>query len=408
MRNHFRFLTVLIFFALSLPSMAQTPTILVQFANPENSCATLEYCLDVEFKSDLPDIEVFAMNVRFFYDDDVLEFVNFRDFQGGYGPVAPNPPLVNTSEMAGPELFNFGGAAEFINGAIQRTNTGPPPIILDTDQWTKLYRICFLVENPEQNLDTFCPSIVWDLEADPALGGFLSGDDGVVITMVDPDPDNESLPTFENVVQYNWEYIGDGAPPYGQPFDSICIDVNCALPIAWASFSGRSISKGNLLEWETTASNDLVDGFEIERSNDAFVWEPIGFTEPQEGAFFSYQFLDERPKGLINYYRVVQLNLDGEKQYSGILKLGNKLYTFPSAFTIYPNPVAKSEGHIYFQPQPAPGTIVRLFNPIGQLLHEAVATNSGMDLAISHLASGMYLIVVDDGKSPAISRVVIY
>jgi len=62
---------------------AQTPVITVRFANPQNDCATQEYCLDVEFKSNTTDQELFGMNVRFFYDDDVLELVDFRDFQGG-------------------------------------------------------------------------------------------------------------------------------------------------------------------------------------------------------------------------------------------------------------------------------------------------------------------------------------
>ncbi|MBK8829768.1 MAG: hypothetical protein IPN60_02730 [Saprospiraceae bacterium] len=60
---------------------AQIPVITVRFANPQNDCVTQEYCLDVELRSDITDQELFGMNVRFFYDDDVLEFVDFRDYQ---------------------------------------------------------------------------------------------------------------------------------------------------------------------------------------------------------------------------------------------------------------------------------------------------------------------------------------
>ena len=70
---------------------AQIPVITVRFANPQNDCVTQEYCLDVELRSDITDQELFGMNVRFFYDDDVLEFVDFRDYQGGYDAVAPDP-----------------------------------------------------------------------------------------------------------------------------------------------------------------------------------------------------------------------------------------------------------------------------------------------------------------------------
>ena len=74
--------------------IVMNPTITVRLANPQYNCVTEEYCLDVEFQSDIEDQELFGMNVRFFYEDQVLELINFRDFQGGYGPVEPNPPTI--------------------------------------------------------------------------------------------------------------------------------------------------------------------------------------------------------------------------------------------------------------------------------------------------------------------------
>ena len=44
---------------------------------------------------------------------------------------------------------------------------------------------------------------------------FFVGDDGVVITVVDPGP-SESLPTTENVIQFNWVYDSPPDPPYGE------------------------------------------------------------------------------------------------------------------------------------------------------------------------------------------------
>src|SRR5215207_1704863 len=73
---------------------AQNPLVTVRFANPDMNCTTNKYCLDVEFKSNTSGTELFGMNVRLFYDESVLEFVNFTNFQGGYSAVAPNPPVV--------------------------------------------------------------------------------------------------------------------------------------------------------------------------------------------------------------------------------------------------------------------------------------------------------------------------
>lgn len=219
-------------FSFSHEVSSQTPTITVRFANPSFQCPSNQYCVDVEFVSDTLGVEVFGVNFRFFYPDTTLELIGFSDFQGGYGPVSPNPPTVTTSASAGPALFNFVGPADFVNGAIQLVNTGATPLLLDTAIWTKLFQVCFLVNDPNADIDSFCPPIVLDLEQDPANGGFLVGDDGVVITIVDPDPNVESAAVTENVVQFNWMYSGPGTPPFGMPVENECISISCAPMIS--------------------------------------------------------------------------------------------------------------------------------------------------------------------------------
>lgn len=224
------------FMSSSLSLVDEIPTITVRFANPQYDCVAEEYCLDVEFQSDIEDQELFGMNVRFFYLNSELELINFRDYQGGYGPVAPNPPTVLTSGPAfGYDFFRLGSpgnsAADWVNGAIQLVDMNAPPLIISTTGWTKLFQICFHIDDPSFDSLSFCPPIVWDLELDPANGGYLAGDNGVVITVVN-DPPATSGPSNENVVQFNWEYTGDGsAPPYGQPIELECIAISCGLDI---------------------------------------------------------------------------------------------------------------------------------------------------------------------------------
>lgn len=212
------------------------PNFTVRFANPQYNCTTEEYCVDVEFQSDIPDQQLFGMNVRFFYEDNLLEFIDFRDFQGGYGPVAPNPPTILTSPAAfGYNYFRFGspgnGAADWVNGAVQLVDESQPPLYISTTDWTKLYQICFSIDDPAPDSTGYCPAIVWDLEQNPANGGYLSGDEGVVMTATTSTP-GESTPAFEHVVQFNWEYTGSGAaPPYGQPVETDCTPFSCGMSI---------------------------------------------------------------------------------------------------------------------------------------------------------------------------------
>ncbi|MBK9981418.1 MAG: hypothetical protein IPP15_03160 [Saprospiraceae bacterium] len=223
-KSVFPFAFYLLFLGFTSQLSSQIPVITARFAHPSFNCSN-EYCVDVEFRSDTPDVQIFGINVRFFYPDSILELIGFSDFQGGYGPVAPDPPIILTSSFAGSALFNFNGPADFVNGAVQVVDPGILTY-LDTANWTKLFQICFHIDDPNPNLQSFCPSLVWDLEQFISNGefrhGYLSGDDGLVITIVDPINSNESLPATEDVVQFNWMYIGDGSPPYGIPISNNC------------------------------------------------------------------------------------------------------------------------------------------------------------------------------------------
>jgi hypothetical protein len=232
----FFLLTGILWIGLSTEIQSQaTPTVTVRFANPFYDCLNDQYCVDVEFLADTLGVQLFGMNVRFFYPDNILELVGFSDYQGGYGPVSPDPPTVINSAFAGPALFNFVGSADFVNGAIQLINPMAPPIFLDTANWTKIFQICFTIDDPNPDIQSFCPPLVWDLEQDPANGGFLVGDDGVVITLVDPTMMMESVPAEENVVQFNWVYSGPGTPPFGMPVEEVCTSLDCSPVITCAA-----------------------------------------------------------------------------------------------------------------------------------------------------------------------------
>lgn len=199
------------------------PNLTVRFNNPQFSCTTYEYCLDVEFQSDIANKELFGMNVRFFLDDKILEFVAFRGFQGGYSAVAPNPANVSYS-TSGIPWFNFTDGADYINGAVQKTNSNAPPIYISTSGWTKLYQACFTVDYHNGSETVFCPPVVWDLEANPENGGFPNGSSGVVMTVVNG---SGSSNAFEHVNQFNWQYSGNGSAPFGEPIEVSCISIDC-------------------------------------------------------------------------------------------------------------------------------------------------------------------------------------
>ncbi len=240
-----KLLIVMLLFVLSgFYSMGQLPVVEVRFANPNYDCVRNTYCVDVQFRSDTPELRMFSMNVRFWHESAALDFLGFYDLAVGYAKFSPNPPLEDTKEGT---PFGFPGASaiHYINGAVQLTNTAADPIYLPTveDEWVTLFSVCFNVLDPLAfGSDGFCPSLIWDLEEDPSRGGYNVGSDGVTITYLAPpigyDPIDgtpiygSSQPFTESVVQFNWTYDGDGdVNTYGYPVPTECIQGDEMPPV---------------------------------------------------------------------------------------------------------------------------------------------------------------------------------
>ena len=386
--------------------IAQTPLVTVQLANPQYDCLTQVYCLDVEFKADSLGHEVFGMNVRFFYEDDILELTEFTDFQGNYD--VSLPPDISTSP-AGPGLFNFDGPADFVNGGIQKVSVNEPVILLDTAEWSKLFSICFEVDSQMvMNLDTFCPPIVLDLHDDPTLGGYLAGDDGIVITVVDPGP-GESVPAFEEVIQFNWEYIGnDTTPPYGQPVQDSCINISCSLPVHFLAFKGKGNADGNLLEWTTSDEwNNL--GFEIERTFGSPNWEQIGFVKSAESRTPTnhYSFIDHYPATGKSYYRLRQIDTDGRFMFSPVISI-TRDPAVENLFQVFPNPINDGKFTVNIQEEGLNQNVfLQLTDVTGKAVLKQPIKELRSDINVRGIPSGIYILYILSGEKVEAERLYI-
>ena len=105
------------------------------------------------------------------------------------------------------------------------------------------------------------------------------------------------------------------------PFTLGSIDFTNLLPVTWLSFDAKYNQEQQtvLLEW-ATASETKNQSFMIERSENGTDFQEIG---TQNGAFNSnavqkYQFLDFEPLRAKTYYRIKQMDIDGNSSYSNI------------------------------------------------------------------------------------------
>lgn len=199
------------------------PVVTVRFADPVFDCTTLEYCVDVEFKCNMANLRLFGMNVRFIYEAYKLSFVDFRSFEPGYAMVAPAPPSLNyLSSPTWYQKFDFEGPAYYANGSIKLTSTSAPPVYMPTDDFVRIFQICFTPVEPVTDPDNFCPAIIWD---EKLQGGGYFGGEGVEMTVY---LNGSEVSSAEVIQQYNWEYTGNGvSTPYGLRTPVECINIGC-------------------------------------------------------------------------------------------------------------------------------------------------------------------------------------
>ena len=123
-------------------------------------------------------------------------------------------------------------------------------------------------------------------------------------------------------------------------FSNFFIMRNAAvLPITLSNFTAKAISKSALLQWET-ASEINNSYFDIQRSPDGRIFKSIGQVAGSGTTDNSqwYSFTDAAPFTGTNYYRLVQVDLDGNKTISAtrLLNFSNQP---ASKIIVAPNPV---------------------------------------------------------------------
>ena len=86
-----------------------------------------------------------------------------------------------------------------------------------------------------------------------------------------------------------------------------------ALPVVWVDFSAKLVSTQVELFW-ATASEQNNSGFSVEYSQDALNWESLGFVEGTgtTNELNSYTFVHDRPGLGFNYYRLKQIDFNGD------------------------------------------------------------------------------------------------
>lgn len=182
------------------------------------------------------------------------------------------------------------------------------------------------------------------------------------------------------------------------------------VPVEWVYF--RAAEKNGMVElsWQT-ASEQNADKFLVEYSFDGENYDQIGsvIAAGESSELLSYNFEHNSPKKGVNYYRLKQIDFDGQFEYSEIKTVTIRPMSFAVA-EVYPNP-ASDILRINFSTEVA-NTKIDILSIDGKVIRSRAIKNIGEnmteELAVSDLKRGIYFIRVSDGFDSVIQKVLLH
>jgi len=196
-------------------------------------------------------------------------------------------------------------------------------------------------------------------------------------------PSAGTITTFGNIMSFS-------------PFTlASSININNPLPVEMLEFNAVKENKEVLVYW-TTASEINSDYFVIQKTKDLNNWEDVAQVVAQgfSTSEIQYRDYDSSPYNGTSYYRLKQVDLDGEYTYSKIASVNFDQNSSDFTYSIHPNP-ASNIINIDFRKNHK--NDVLLSNSIGQnidLTSRASYSDNKMIINVDGLARGIYYIKI--------------
>ncbi len=202
-----------------------------------------------------------------------------------------------------------------------------------------------------------------------------------------------------------------GGPPYTFTRSGItslspfAVASGGVLPVELTHFTSKNLPEGILLKWET-ASEVQNDYFAIERSADGRTFQQLGVIDGQGTTSdpYIYTFLDSHPLTGSSYYRLKQVDDDGQYTYSKVIHT-ERTDLQKITVSIFPNPATEVIFLHFNEPTDHP-TVIQIFSITGQPLRQVQSINNAkpMEINVADLPSGTYLLRIDVGGSVEVQR----
>jgi hypothetical protein len=190
---------------------------------------------------------------------------------------------------------------------------------------------------------------------------------------------------------------GGGGFGYGPSSGS-----SVGLPVTWASFSAEATDGGNKILWRT-ASEQNTSHFELEYSTDGIRFDRIQGNIAAAGnsaSLLSYSYLHSFYSAIV-YYRVKQVDIDGQYSYSKTVVVKNSHIKNENFVSLTPNFIQSNEPVLVKGlEKDASHILVSIYNFHGQrVIFQKLSTADGyynQEFLLDYLAPGLYYIQLSD------------
>ena len=203
------------------------------------------------------------------------------------------------------------------------------------------------------------------------------------------------MPPFQNV---NDTYRGGGGDGFGQVLIS-----NIALPVEFISFNAYLKERQVVLNWETTNEHNN-EYFDIEKSSNFLDLNTLGSVPAsnKDFLFHDYQYIDKYPFNGNNYYRLKQVDFNGNYSFS---KWVSVFMDQSLQIMTYPNP-ASAFINLQINNEEAGNAQIKIIDLNGRQQQSwdnlKVDKNEQLQLPVSFLQTGFYLLIIQIDRLPVV------
>jgi hypothetical protein len=179
------------------------------------------------------------------------------------------------------------------------------------------------------------------------------------------------------------------------------------LPVELTYFNAEKAGRTSLLTWQT-ASELNNSHFEVQRKTTISDWEHIGEVEGNgtSSQINNYQFVDYNPGQGVNYYRLKQVDFDGQFEYSEIKAVSFKPQL---EMIVYPNP-AQDVVNVTLGTSIESDITVSVFDAYGKELQRVQLHRGQTAISLNILGyrTGFYFIKTEIGSDEVTQKVMVY